>query len=86
MSRLTISVPDQMHAWVEAQVETGRYGNVSEYFRDLVRHDQERKQNAISELSAMLERAEAGGFGDRSMQDLVAEARKQARDQGLVSD
>jgi antitoxin ParD1/3/4 len=40
MSRLTISMPDQMNEWVEAQINTGRYGKVSEYFRDLVRRDQ----------------------------------------------
>lgn len=37
MTRLTISMPDQMNEWVEAQIAAGRYGNVSEYFRDLVR-------------------------------------------------
>lgn len=86
MSRLTISVPDQMNAWVEAQIKIGRYGNVSEYFRDLVRHDQDKRQTAISELRSMLEKAEASGPGNRSMQELMAEARQQARAQGLISD
>lgn len=50
MSRLTISMPDQMNDWVEAQVSAGRYGNVSEYFRDLVRRDQERREAAFDDL------------------------------------
>lgn len=41
MSRLTISMPDQMNEWIESQIAAGRYGNVSEYFQDLVRRDQE---------------------------------------------
>ena len=48
MSRLTISMPDQMNEWVESQIAAGRYGNVSEYFRDLVRRDQERKEGVDS--------------------------------------
>ncbi len=37
MSRLTNSMPDQMKEWVEAQINHGRYGNVGESFRDIVR-------------------------------------------------
>lgn len=66
MARLTISLPDQMNDWVEAQVTAGRYGSVSEYFRDLVRRDQERRDTAINELCVMLERAEASGVSKRS--------------------
>ena len=66
MSRLTISMPDQMNEWVEAQISAGRYGNVSEYFRDLVRRDQERRENAIRELRTMLDRAEQSGVSERS--------------------
>jgi len=53
MSRLTISMPDQMNDWVEAQINAGRHANVSEYFRDLLRRDQERGDAAIGELRAM---------------------------------
>lgn len=33
MATMTISLPDPMKQWVEAQAETGRYSNVSEYMR-----------------------------------------------------
>ena len=65
--RLTISMPDQMNEWVEAQIRADRYGNVSEYFRDLVRRDQERREAAIGELRTMLDRAEASGISERSV-------------------
>ena len=71
MSRLTISMPDQMNDWVEAQISAGRYGNVSEYFRDLVRRDQERREAAIGELRAMLDRAEASGISERSVGEVL---------------
>ena len=84
MARLTISMPDQMNDWVEAQVSAGRYGNVSEYFRDLVRRDQERRDTAINELRVMLERAEASGVSKRSLSEILDAAREEARQQGLL--
>ena len=84
MARLTISMPDQMNDWVEAQVSAGRYGNVSEYFRDLVRRDQERRDSAINELRMMLERAEASGVSKRSVSEILDAAREEARQKGLL--
>ncbi|MCR9073595.1 MAG: type II toxin-antitoxin system ParD family antitoxin [Alphaproteobacteria bacterium] len=86
MSRLTISMPDQMNEWVEAQIAAGRYGNVSEYFRDLVRRDQERREAAVAELRTMLERAEARGISDRAFSDILEAARREARQKGLLRD
>lgn len=86
MSRLTISVPDQMNEWVESQISAGRYGNVSEYFRDLVRRDQERKESAINELRAMLDRAEASGISDKTLPEVLEAARQEAWQKGLLSD
>ena len=43
MATMNISLPDQMKEWVEAQSESGRYSNASDYVRDLIRRDQERE-------------------------------------------
>ena len=86
MSRLTISMPDQMNDWVDAQIASGRYGNVSEYFRDLVRRDQERREDAIQELRTMLDKAEASGVSGRSLEDIREAARAEARQKGLLSE
>ncbi len=43
MMRKTITIPDAMEEWVKAQISSGRYGNDSEYFRDLIRRDQDRR-------------------------------------------
>ena len=86
MSRLTISMPEQMNEWVESQVTAGRYGNVSEYFRDLVRRDQERREAATAELRALLDRAEASGVSDHAFPDILEAARREARQKGLLRD
>ena len=36
---MNISLPDAMKAFVEEQVQSGGFGTVSEYVRDLVRRD-----------------------------------------------
>jgi len=41
MTSLNISIPEQLKAYVEAQVESGDYGTPSEYVRSLIRKDKE---------------------------------------------
>jgi antitoxin ParD1/3/4 len=65
MIRKTISMPDEMGAWIEGRIKRGQYNNESEYFRDLVRRDQEKRQ-AMDRLRGMLEDAEASGVSDRT--------------------
>ena len=60
MATMNISLPDQMKAWVEAQTLDGRYSNVSDYMRDLIRKDQE-KRNAIAEIQALVDEGLASG-------------------------
>ena len=78
MLRLTISMPEQMNQWVQAQIGTGRYGNVSEYFRDLVRRDQDRSEAKLHDLRNLIDRAEASGLSERTMPEIMELARRQA--------
>lgn len=41
MTNINVSLPEPMRAWVEAKIRQGRYGNLSEYIRELIRRDQE---------------------------------------------
>jgi len=43
MASLNISLSEPLREWIDAQIKRGRYGNASEYLRDLIRHDQERQ-------------------------------------------
>lgn len=52
MTTITISLPDSLKAFVEAQLTTKGYGNVSEYFRSLLREAQEKERDA--RLEALL--------------------------------
>ncbi len=77
MQRKTITITDQMESWVKAQVDSGQYGNDSEYFRDLIRRDQERRV-AATQLRSMLDEAEASGTNNLTVQEIWAEAEKRS--------
>jgi antitoxin ParD1/3/4 len=52
MPTLTISLPDSLRAFVDAQLASKGYGNVSEYFRSLLREAQAKEADA--RLEALL--------------------------------
>ncbi len=84
MPKVTISMPDDMKVWVEDRVKAGCHGNMSEYFRDLVRRDRDRKETAILELRELMDRAEQGGTTKRSFPEIIEAARKKARRQRVL--
>ena len=83
MIRKTISMPDEMGAWVENRIRSGQYNNDSEYFRDLVRHDQHR-QEAISQLRRMLDDAEASGVSSMQVPDIMKNVEERLRNNGQL--
>lgn len=77
MATMNISLPDPMKQWVEAQAETGRYSNASDYVRDLIRRDQERSDK-IAAMQKLVDEARASGISDETQEDIRARARRQA--------
>ncbi len=56
MTSLNISLPEVLKAYVEGQVASGDWGTPSEYIRDLIRQDKERRMaNLEQELLAAAE-------------------------------
>lgn len=60
MATMNVSLPGAMKAWVESQAEGGQYGNASDYIRDLIRKDKERRE-AIAALQAAITEGIASG-------------------------
>jgi antitoxin ParD1/3/4 len=52
MKTVTISLPESLQGFVERQIATKDYGNVSEYFRTLLREARARDEDA--KLEALL--------------------------------
>ena len=78
MATMNISLPDQMREWVEAQTKSGRYGNASDYMRDLIRHDQEREAK-IAHMQKLVDEAIASGVSDLTFDQVIERARAKAR-------
>lgn len=77
MATMNVSLPSEMKDWVEAQVKTGRYGNSSDYVRDLVRKDQERAE-ARANLYKLLDEGMEGGFSEeQTAEEIFEEARRE---------
>ena len=49
MTSLNISLPEALKAYVEGQVASGDWGTPSEYVRELIRQDKERRLAALEQ-------------------------------------
>jgi antitoxin ParD1/3/4 len=76
VTTVTISLPDSLKAFVDSQIDAKGYGNVSEYFRSLLREAQAREQDA--RLKTLLLEGLASGpavsLDEAFWRDLKAEA------------
>jgi len=49
MTSLNISLPEALKQYVEGQVASGDWGTPSEYIRELIRQDKERRLHALEQ-------------------------------------
>jgi antitoxin ParD1/3/4 len=72
MTTLSISIPDSMREWIDAQLAAGGYANASDYIRDLVRHDQRERES----MQLALIEGERSGVSERSVSDIARQAKR----------
>ncbi len=73
--RKTITLTDKQDEWVKAQIASGDYTNDSEYFRNLVRRDQEKNAKFLALKEAIQEGLESG-ISERSVGEIWEEAER----------
>lgn len=73
MQRKTITITKQQEDWVRSQLDAGRFGNESEYFRHLIRIDQKRCL-AEYRLGEIVDEAIASGISEKSLDDAWRDA------------
>lgn len=80
MATMTVSLPDPIAEWIEAQVETGAFATSSDYLADLIRRDRERRGVTLTmdELRQRIADSKASGISSRDVEAIFAQA------QGLV--
>jgi antitoxin ParD1/3/4 len=73
---MNISLPDEMRAYVEAQVKTGYFANTSDFLRHLIRTDIEEGRGRLRELIAEGDRAPISDLG---FDEIIAQARERTK-------
>lgn len=72
MTTMNVSLPKKLKDWAEARVESGRYANVSDYVRDLIRKEQD-KAVVFDEIQAALDEGDASGYRSYSRAEIETE-------------
>lgn len=82
MATMTISLPDPMKEWVEARIQDGEYASSSDYVRDLIRRDRERRARSelsLDDLRRIVVQARESGDSPASVRDVLDAARALAK-------
>lgn len=79
MHRKTITLTEQQDDWVKAQIESGHFGNDSEYIRDLIRRDQQAKSRLAILRQALFEGESSGESKPLDIASIKAAARNQMK-------
>ena len=74
-TRKTITLSEQQDAWVKQRVGSGDYTNDSEYFRDMIRRDQQESSEKVSLKKAIQEGLD-GGISKRSLREIWKESER----------
>lgn len=78
MATMTVSLPEPMKDWIEELTQKGEYSSSSDYVRDLVRRDRERRNEELSidELRQIVIDARQSGISEKSVEQIFNEAKK----------
>ena len=74
-TRKTITLSEQQDAWVKARIDSGDYTNDSEYFRDMIRRDQQESVEMLA-LKKAIQQGLDSGISKRSVKQIWQEAER----------
>ena len=74
----SITVTDRQELWIRTRIASGEYGNESEYFRDLIRRDQERTAR-FRDLKDAIQEGLESGVSERTVKEIWTEAEPRYR-------
>jgi antitoxin ParD1/3/4 len=68
-TRKTITLSEHQDEWAKAGIESGDYTNDSEYFRDMIRRDQQERSELIA-FKKPIQQGLDGGISKRSVKEI----------------
>ena len=78
---MSFALPESLREYIDQRVESGNYGNTSEYLRDLIRQDQQAQE--VRRFRDLIAAGLASGEGRVASDDVVGELRARALDSEL---
>jgi antitoxin ParD1/3/4 len=75
---MSFALPDALRSYIELRVNSGQYGNTSEYLRELIRRDQE--EQAKRRLRELIEEGLQSGLPRKLTPKVASELRQRALD------
>ncbi|WP_057936250.1 ribbon-helix-helix domain-containing protein [Algoriphagus resistens] len=78
MARQTITVNEPNDRWMKQKVQENEYASKSELINDLIRHQREQEEERIW-LRNELIKGEESGLSQKSMAEILEEAKRRAR-------
>ena len=75
---MSFALPESLRAYIDERVQSGQYGNTSEYLRDLIRRDQQ--DQARNRLRDLITEGLESGPARPLTRRVVAELRDRALD------
>lgn len=86
MATMTVSLPDSMKDWVEAQIRQGNYASASDYVRDLIRRDRDRREQELTldDLRQKLAASRESGASNCTVDEIFAEAQELSKARNLT--
>jgi len=73
---MSFALPEALRSYIDERVQSGEYGNTSEYLRELIRRDQQTM--AERRLRELIADGLASGEGRPATDDVIDELRQRA--------
>ena len=81
--RKTITLTELQDQWIKAQIAAGRFTNDSEYIRDLIRRDHERRAELEAVRVAVQEGLDSGS-SEKTVPSIMEEVEARPRSDGRL--
>lgn len=79
MTKVLLSLSDPLGAWAERQAANSNFDSVSDYVESVLLKEQ-RRQEGLLEFDRLIQEGIDSGISDRTVEEILADARQQAKD------
>lgn len=79
MTNVLLSLPSGLHEWAQEQAANNNFADVGDYVQSVLLKER-KKQEGLAEFDRLIQEGIDSGISDRSMEEILADARQQFKD------